>query len=108
MKVWQLLLATPLAIVIGAGGPLFYRSTATTIEINVTDKERVTTSEDSYYLVYGEKGAVFKNTDDIFFGKFNSSSVQGQLEEGKNYSVTVAGWRIPILSSYQNIVRVED
>ena len=87
-----------------------------TIVVTITDKERIvtTTSESvsSKYLVFGDnnvgKPVVFENTDNIFRWKWNSSNIQGQLKEGKTYKLTVVGYRIPILSQYENIIKVEE
>lgn len=57
---------------------------------------------ESQYLVFTDKGT-FKVTDQLLFGKFNSSDLFGKLEPGKTYNFTVYGFRVPILSMYQNI-----
>lgn len=83
-----------------------------TYVVTITDKERINKNGSSRYLVYADsedgESLVFENTDSLFHGKFNSSNVQGKLKEGKTYELTVVGFRIPILSSYQNIVNVEE
>lgn len=79
--------------------------------VTVTDKERVIKEDTSKYLVFTEDEQgnvlVFENTDNIFRGKFDSSNMQGQLKEGNKYTITVVGFRVPILSMYQNIIKVE-
>jgi hypothetical protein len=89
--------------------PVAYKGSVSTITFTVTDKERVTYSNGegttSKYLIYTD-GEVFENTDSFLFGKFNSSDVYGKLEKGKNYTATVAGWRIPFLSSYRNVISI--
>lgn len=82
--------------------------------ITVTDKERIYTGGEngsSKYLVFGddENGTalVFENTDTFIRGKWDSSNIQGQLKIGEKYKITVVGYRIPFLSSYQNIIKVE-
>ena len=78
--------------------------------ITVKNKERITTGSgeniSSKFIVYC-KGEVFENTDNIFFGKFDSADVQNELEMGKTYVVKVAGWRMPFLSAYRNIINIE-
>ena len=80
-----------------------------TYTITVTDKER--NSDHSKYLIWGddENGnpLVFENTDTFWRGKFNSSNIQGALKEGGTYKITVVGFRIPIISWYQNIIKYE-
>lgn len=79
--------------------------------VTVTDKERVVKDNTSKYLVFAEDEQgnvfVFENTDTILRGKFDSSNIQGQLKEGNKYTITVVGYRVPFLSMYQNIIKVE-
>lgn len=80
--------------------------------ITMTDKERVIENGDSKYLVFGDTdkgvGIVLENTDNLIRGKFNSSDIQGGLKIGKHYKVTVVGYRVPILSWYENIIDIEE
>ncbi len=80
----------------------------TTYTITITDKERVNDGETSKYLIFGKdpngETMVFENTDTLMRGKFNSSTIYGNLEIGKTYEITVIGFRVPILSWYQNII----
>jgi len=89
--------------------PTAYYMSSETIEITVKDKERVTVRRgetiNSKFMIFSEN-EVFKNTDSWLFFKFRSADYQGQLEIGKTYKVKVVGWRIPLFSSYRNIVRI--
>ena len=84
--------------------------------ITITDKERIVEagveSVSSRYLIFGKDTngnvIVFQNTDDLFRGKWNSSTIQGSLEVGKTYTVVVVGYRIPFLSCYENIISFEE
>lgn len=82
--------------------PLF---TQADVSITVKDKERITQGENSRYLVWSEEGEVYENTDYWLLGKFNSSDLYGELEEGKTYECHVAGLRIPIFSKYRNLIK---
>lgn len=77
----------------------------------VTDKERVNDSSSSYYIVFGEDKAgnvvVYKNTDEFLRGKWDSSTMQAELEIGETYDVVLVGYRIPFLSMYENILEIE-
>ena len=81
-----------------------------TIEVTITDKERITYGSDqkikSKYLVF-TTNEVFQNTDNTVFGKFDSSDVQNKLMVGNTYQVEVVGWRVPLFSWYRNIISVE-
>ena len=91
-----------------------YHGTDEIITITVTDKERITESSGSgkdlqvtsKYLVFTEN-ETFENTDNLIFGKFNSSDIQGKLKIGSTYKVKVAGWRLEYISSYRNIIEIK-
>ena len=85
--------------------PVCYWISAEDETITIKKTERISNEGESYYLVFTEDG-VYKNVDSWLFLKFNSSDVQGQLEEGKTYNVKVAGWRISLASMYENIIKV--
>lgn len=89
------------------GYPIAYYISADDVEIKVTNKERITTGRgeniDSKFIIYTEN-EVFENTDSWLFFKFNSSDYQNKIKIGKSYNAKVAGWRIPIFSSYRNII----
>lgn len=80
-----------------------YSDTTTTI----TTKKLEHHGGDDKYLVFTEN-EVFENTDSLMFWKFNSSDIYNEMEEGKTYKVKVAGWRIPFLSMYRNIISAEE
>jgi hypothetical protein len=90
--------------------PIAYRTSSEVVTITISDKERVTVkngdSITNKYLVFTEAGEVFENTDSLLYLKFSSSDVQGHLRNGEKYEVKVAGWRIPFISSYRNIISV--
>ena len=91
------------------GYPTAYYLSSETIEITIKDKERITTGtgEDitGKFILYSEN-EVFENTDSWLFLKFNSADYQNKLEVGKTYKVKVAGWRVPFLSMYRNVVGI--
>ena len=84
--------------------------------ITVTDKERIYSgsgdTSSSKYLVFGDdengNSLVFENTDTLLRGKWDSSNIQGQLKEGNIYKIIVVGYRVPFLSMYQNIIKIEE
>lgn len=91
-----------LLVVLLCAYPLF---TQADVSVTVKDKERITQGKSSRYLVWSEEGEVYENTDYLLLGKFNSSDLYGELEEGKTYECHVAGLRIPILSKYRNLIK---
>ena len=80
--------------------------------VTITDKDRVYNEDSSKYLIFGEDcdtGEVraFENTDTLIKGKFNSSDFYGNLKVGETYKITVVGYRIPLFSWYENIIKYE-
>lgn len=61
-----------------------------------------------FYVVFSKEGEIYENVDMISHFKFNSGSLQAKLQVGERYKVTLAGWRIPILSMRENIIRAEE
>ncbi|MEQ4717869.1 hypothetical protein [Nonomuraea sp. B19D2] len=76
--------------------------------ITVADKGRVCDNSGSCrYLVWDRDGDVYENTDAWLSLKFSSSTLYGELKEGRTYRVKVNGWRVPVTSSYPNILSIE-
>lgn len=79
--------------------------------VTITDKERVSDDDTSKYLVFAEgdngDSLVFENTDNWFRFKFSSSNLQGEIKEQETYKITVIGYRFPLNSSYENIIKIE-
>lgn len=57
-------------------------------------------------FVYGRGGEVFTNSDDIFYGKFDSRTIQAGFVAGTETTVRAVGWRIPFLSMQPNIISI--
>jgi hypothetical protein len=75
------------------------------VTITIKDKERIHDGMSSYYLIFTDS-EVFKNEDNILFWKFDSSDVYNKLEVGHTYNVDVNWFRIPFLSAYRNIIKI--
>ena len=79
------------------------------VTFTVEEKERIVKQSgegvSSKYLIFTDNG-VFENTDTVWYWKWNSSDVYGDLKEGEEYTVMVYGWRVPFLSMYKNIVEI--
>lgn len=83
--------------------PAALYSSETTATVTVTKTERITSGNTGYYLVFTKQG-VFANADSIWFGKFNSSDLYATIKEGDTLRLRVAGWRVPFMSMYPNII----
>lgn len=84
--------------------------TAGSAEVTVTHVENKISprhggSEDMY-LVYTSDGT-YRNTDSLHYFKFNSSDIQGKLAEEGRFRISYYGFRVPVLSMYKNITKVE-
>ena len=90
--------------------PTIYRMSSETILVTVKEKERISygSGDDlSHKFIIYTENEVFENTDSWLFLKFNSTDFQRKLELDGRYIVKVSGWRIPFLSWYRNIVKIE-
>lgn len=58
------------------------------------------------YLVFTTDGT-YKNVDSPAYLKFNSSDLQGKLARGGKFRIEYYGFRIPVTSTYPNIVKAE-
>lgn len=81
------------------------------VTLTVSDKERIVEPDSdggstSKYLVFGDN-ETFENTDSLLRMKFNSSDLQGSLKIGETYRCDAYGWRVPVLSSYRNLVKCD-
>ena len=89
-----------------------YRASLKKAEFTVASRERVTSGSGegsrSYYLVWSKEGDVFCVTDSWSFLRFDSSDRYGKLREGSHVMAQVAGWRVPFLSWYRNVVVIDD
>lgn len=79
-----------------------------TFEITVKDKYIKTYGEQGKYLVVDTNNNTYEIEDLLFKGKFNSTDIYNNLDVGKTYTVTTTGYRMPSLSSYQNINIIEE
>lgn len=89
-----------------------YRASLKKAEFTVASRERVTSGSGegsrSYYLVWSKEGEVFCVTDSWSFLRFDSSDRYGKLRVGSHVTAQVAGWRVPFLSWYRNVVVIDD
>ena len=72
-------------------------------QCTVEDKwvKRQSQYSDVYLIQCGNE--VYKVSDLLFKGKFNSSDVYAKLKVGKRYEITTTGYRFEFFSMYKNI-----
>ena len=89
--------------------PAAYYSQWDAQEATVTGKERITKvvegNDNSYYLVYTDKGT-FKVEDSIILFRFNSSDLYGSIKADSTYTFNTVGFRAGFLSEYPNVVTI--
>ena len=96
--------------VIGAVGvPAYSYFVSDSVETKIIDTEIKRYDGRDKYLVFTDDG-VFENTDAWYRGKFASSDIQRDCMKlkGKKAVIKKYGWRVPLTSSYENIVGVEE
>ena len=92
-------------IVVFAIGPVLTTSEYT--ELTVIEKSYAGGNTDAFVIwMQDESGNQYEfcNKDQWLRGKFNSSTVQGHIHEGKTYNIKTCGWRVPLFSMYENIL----
>lgn len=107
-RIQLVLCVVVVASIVGFSALVAY-GTLETVTVTVVKTERVSVGSGEtlhhMYLVY-TTGETFRNSDSLWHGKFNSSDFHGRLEPG-TYSMTVCGFRIPVLSNYRNIIEFQ-
>lgn len=113
-KTGPLLIAFGVVLIFLLGGVFINFATRDQVTITVTDKQtklRCDGADHSNchdeYLIFTSRG-VYKNTDNLLFLKFNSSDLYGQLIEGRTYRCEINGLRIPLLSTYKNLIKCKE
>ncbi|NOR84877.1 hypothetical protein GQ473_02060 [archaeon] len=76
--------------------------------ITVDDKWTKYKAGQDKYLVSDMDGNVYEIGDSALFLKFDASGRYAKIDTGKTYDVKMVGWRIPIISSYQNIIELAE
>ncbi len=111
-EAFRLLILSPLILLLS---PIvcipFYRASLKSATFTIDRRERVVKSSgdslQSYYLVWTKEGEVFCVADSWAFMSFDSSDRYGKLHEGSRVEADVAGWRVPFLSWYRNVVTIK-
>lgn len=88
--------------------PHFIRNT---YKVTITNKQIVKHNNTDEYLIYTqtEDGdiRVFQNTNNFLELKFNSKDLYLAISINREYEVRAYGFNIPILTHYQNIVKIK-
>jgi hypothetical protein len=100
-----------LAAVLGLGGCSVARHNWVNPQnyvATVTEKAVKRHGDSDQYLIFTKLGngevRVFENEDAWFAGKFRSSDLYAKINPGKTYEFETRGWRVPLMSWYENIL----
>src|SRR5690348_13587760 len=79
------------------------------VTFTVNKSERVCSSsgKSCRYLIFTNNG-VYENTDSLWKGKWNSSDLYNQIQTGKTYKCDAIGFRLPLFSWYENVIKCEE
>ena len=101
-------IAILIIVAIAAIYPIALHSSEHHQKITVAEKWVKYHGNDAKYLVSDIDGDVYSIEDSTWFLTWDASNRYALIEKGKTYNITVIGWRVPILSWYQNIIRIEE
>lgn len=103
LKVWLVLIGGG-AAVIGALGSYFL---ADSVETRITDAQM--TKVDGRFMIATEDRP-YVNHDAKYRFKFDSGTVQNDAIRLKGRTVRIKkyGWRLPLFSMYENVVKIEE
>lgn len=92
-------------VVVGAAYCVAYAGSG--VEITGTVTKTVVDRGNTYFVIQPDDGGpteIFENEDCWYLGKMNSGDFLMNIQVGQRYTFRVAGWRIPWLSWYRNII----
>lgn len=75
-----------------------------TVTFTVQSKERVAEGGGGKYLVFSTDDEAYQVTDNILFGKTDSSNRYAALDEGSTYECEAVGVRFSLFSMYKNLI----
>ena len=102
----KLLLFLGVLLIMFIAFPLIKLSSITEFCDTVEEKWIKYHNEGAKYLISTKNHGVLENTDELIVWKWDSSDVYAKITDGEYYCFKVIGWRIPLLSWYQNIITV--
>ncbi|MBZ9686700.1 DUF1523 domain-containing protein [Clostridium estertheticum] len=107
-KIIKVIIILIIIVSVIIGFPHFFRNTYV---VTITNKRVIRRDNIDTYLIYAqmENGSikVFKNTNSLLEFKIRSEDVYWALTITNKYEIKAYGLNIPLLSSYQNIIKVK-
>lgn len=102
------------AIVLGIVGSIAWAvtwSNTTGTSASCVVKDKTTSSKGkggTEYRIYTENCGVLAVGDDIAKGSWDSADRYSGIEVGKTYNFDTVGWRMPVASSFPNILKYSE
>lgn len=100
-------LAIAAILLVGGCGGCFYATQVKTgeVELTVESKERIAEENGGKWLVFATDGNVYQVTDNILFGKTDSTDRYHDLQVGTTYRCKAVGVRIHFpITEYRNLI----
>jgi len=77
------------------------------VVVHVTGKESVNTHDGHEYRIYTEEGT-FVMKDSLFKTRFRTGDEYGRIKPDHVYRCNKFGWRIPVFSSFENLLKCRE
>lgn len=104
------IVAVVIVAILAVCGWGFYTTQLKTSDVKFTiaSKERIAEEGGGKYIVFTTDDEAFQVTDNILFGKTDSSNRYAALDEGATYECTAVGVRFSLFSMYKNLIECEE
>lgn len=104
------IVAVVIVAILAVCGWSFYTTQLKTsdVKFTVASKERIAEYGGGRYIVFTTDDEAFQVTDNILFGKTDSSNRYAALDEGATYECTAVGVRFSLFSMYKNLIECEE
>ena len=76
-------------------------------EVTIDEKWIKYHNNDAKYLFSDTEGNVYSIEDSLLLWSWNASDRYAFIKPNTPYEITTYGWRIPILSSYPNAIKIQ-
>lgn len=96
-------IAAFIAVILLVGACAVPYAKTDSVTILVKDKESINTEDGHEYRVSTDQGT-FVMKDTILHGRFDTADEYGALDRGQRYHCEKFGFRIPLFSSFENLI----
>ncbi len=93
------------AVLLGVIAYGSYSQVNTASGVTICGKESVTTEDGHEYRVYTTNGTYVVADRIVNGASFRSADIYGRIIPGQTYDITSYGWRLPLVSAFENIIK---